>query len=83
MSFIQFIAITFFSWNLFGLIVLINWEGESRLGFSHILTPTGLYKHYKVNYFGCFWLTLIANLLCPLFTISFWFYKLCIVGRKD
>ena len=77
------VGIILFGWNLIGLIILITWEGESNIGFSHILTPTGLYKHYKINYFGCFWLILLANLLCPLFTIGFWFYKLCTIGRKD
>lgn len=77
------VGIILFAWNLFGFIILTNWVLEGPLGFSHILTPTGLYKYYKVNYFGCFCLTLLANLLCPLFTIGFWFYKLCIIGRKD
>lgn len=77
------VGIILFAWNLFGFIILGNWVLEGPLDFSHILTPTGLYKHYKINYFGCFLLTLLANLLCPLFTIGFWFYKLCTIGRKD
>lgn len=80
MSFIEIFSIIFFIWHTFGFIILINWNS---LSLSHILIPTELYKHYKVNYFGCFWLTLFVNLLCPLYTIGFWFYKLCTVGRKD
>ena len=80
MSFVDIIVIMSFIWHIAGLIILINWDS---LSLSRILIPTELYKHYKVNYFGCFWLTLFANLLCPLFTIGFWFYKLCTVGRKD
>ncbi len=83
MNFIGIIVSIFLTWNISGLIILINWSGRSSLSLSHILIPIKLYKHYKINYFGCFWVTLFVNLLCPLFTIGFWFYKLCTIGRKN
>ena len=69
-------------WNLMGVVFLLVWVNMSTLYLSEILNPVKLYKEYKVNIFGLILLTLFINLLCPLYTIGFWFYKLCTVGRK-
>lgn len=70
-------------WNLMGVVCLLAWVNNSTLYFDEILNPFKLYKEYKVNIFGLILLTLFINLLCPLYTIGFWFYKLCTIGRKD
>ena len=44
--------------------------------------PKHLYKHNKLNWFGVAMLTLFYNLICPIGSICYWFYKLCTVGRK-
>lgn len=68
-------------WNLLGLLFLcifctemgnIEWEN---------LNPKHIYERFCVNWFGAIFLTLIINLLCPLVSIIYWFYKLCTVGR--
>ena len=73
-------------WSLFGLSILgLTADTAPRSGdiFSlYRLNPLEVYKNYRVNYFGCFVVVLFFNLLCPLISISYWFYKLCTVGRK-
>lgn len=50
------------------------------------LNPVWLWKAYKVNVFGCFILTILFNLACPLVSIIYWIIKfigwICTVGRK-
>lgn len=72
-------------WSIVGLIATIickcsnNFIGLS-IGLDY-LNPIYIYKHVKVNWFGCIWLTLLVNLMCPPLTVAYWFYNLCIVGR--
>jgi hypothetical protein len=47
-----------------------------------VYNPITIYKHYEVNYFGCFFLTLLLHIIFPLPAPFFWLYKLCTVGRK-
>lgn len=47
------------------------------------VNPFFIYKKVKVNWFGAFVLAFVNSLICPTGTIGYWFYKLCIVGRKD
>ena len=69
-------------WNFLGVVCLLTWMNKTTLYPDEILNPFKLYKEYKVNLFGLILLTLFINLLCPVYTIGFWFYKLCTVGRK-
>ena len=46
------------------------------------LNPNWIYKNYLLNYFGLAIVTLFYNLICPVMSICYWFYKLCTVGRK-
>ena len=69
-------------WNFVGFFIL---GISSRLGYCievERLNPLYIYKDRRVNWFGCFWVTLVFNLLCPAVTICYWFYKLCTVGRR-
>lgn len=70
-------------WNILGFFTLLYPAVTyTKYGFD-IINPKVIYKNIKVNRFGCFWLTLLFNLLCPIVTICYWFYKLCTIGRKD
>ena len=71
-------------WNIFGgMLSLLPHELYSLRGSFDYLNPLFLYDHHnKLNWFGVICLTLLYNLLCPLITIAYWFYKLCTVGRK-
>ena len=46
------------------------------------VNPVIIYRTEKVNWFGCLALTLLGNMLFPIFAICYWIYKLCTVGRK-
>ena len=72
------------TWILIGgIISFLPYEIYSLFGSFEYLNPLFLYDyHNKLNWFGVICLTLLYNLLCPLITIGYWFYKLCTVGRK-
>lgn len=47
------------------------------------LNPICNYKKWKsLNWFGVAILTLALNIFHPIFSVGYWFYKLCTVGRK-
>lgn len=70
-------------WNLIGLFILGMTSRIDEVLSLWRLSPINVYQyHHKVNYFGCLWLTLFYNLLCPAASALYWFYKLCTVGRK-
>ena len=64
-------------WNFSGFMIglcLNDW---------YELDPKAIWQQYcNVNIFGCILLTIILNLLCPIVSICYWFYKLCTVGRR-
>ena len=73
---------------IFVLLVLIGGEISCVIseftnsdGFEFV-NPIWLYKKYKVNRFGSILIALLFNILCFPFSICYWLYKLCTVGRK-
>ena len=46
------------------------------------VNPIWLYKKYKVNWFGALVLSILFNILTLPFSIFYWIYKLCTVGRE-
>ena len=57
-------------------------EGSFDYAFD-IFNPIRNYKHWeKLNWFGVILFTTILNLLCPVLSIGYWFYKLCTIGMK-
>ena len=51
--------------------------------WDEVYNPIAVYKHYKVNYFGCFLLTLLFHIIFILPAPFFWIHKLCTVGREQ
>lgn len=51
-------------------------------GKEEMLNPLCIYQANNVNWFGCFLLTLILNIILILPSVVYWFYKLCTVGRE-
>ena len=69
----------------FGLLGSIFYRGFNESGDkfpTEMLNPIWIYNHTKVNIFGCILLTVLFNVICPIVTFGYWFYKLCTVGRK-
>ena len=61
---------------------VINEIYSSSSPFEY-LNPLFLHDYYpNLNWFGVICLTLFYNLICPLTTTIYWFYKLCTVGGK-
>ena len=63
---------------LLTILALTNYEWV----WDEVYNPITIYKHYKVNYFGCFFLTLLFHIIFALPAPIFWLHKLCTVGRK-
>lgn len=76
-------------WNLFGgLALLILSVNRSFPDYpAEMLRYEWLYDEFNVNVFGCIKLTILFNLLCPIYTIFYWFFKavkyVFSVGRLD
>jgi len=84
MSWIGILIIVEVFHNFLGGIFLLLWCcRDSYLDSFNAerMNPVFLYEHSRVNWFGAAMLALFANLLCPIGTIIYWFYKLCTVGR--
>lgn len=76
----------FTAWNLLGFVVLAAiyansirmQQGEG----SEFFSPIWIHKHYRLNWFGTIALCVLFNALCPIWSIAFWFTKLCTFGRE-
>lgn len=73
-------------WNIFGLILLVGVMLDEHGSYSEWmwdrLNPIYIYRNTNCNILGVILLTILINLLCPILSIIYWFYKLCTVGRK-
>ena len=74
-------------WSLFGILILILIADCNKTlkncENSDFFNPLWIYNNYNVNWFGAVMLCLLFNILCPIWAIGFWFYKLCTVGRRN
>ena len=68
----------FIEWNVVGFIIALL--SMDSTGFEYV-NPCWIYHHYHVNYFGAALLFIVFNLLCPIVSFCYWFYKICTVGR--
>lgn len=64
--------------NFFGMMLACCMDCT---GFQFV-NPIWIYRHHGVNVFGVIILTILFNLICPIGSICYWFYKLCTVGRR-
>ena len=69
-------------WSLGGAIILCIIDVLNKFDDFSYVNPIKIYKTYRVNYFGAAIICIIYNLLCPIGSIGYWFYKLCTFGRK-
>ena len=70
----------FIEWNVVGFMIALM--SMDSIGFEYV-NPCWIYRHYHVNYFGAALLFIVFNLLCPIASFCYWFYKICTVGRRD
>lgn len=65
------------------IIFKIHDSGLYADDYFEIFNPIRNYKRWEnMNWFGVILFTTLLNLICPILSIGFWFYKLCTVGRK-
>ena len=69
-------------WSLGGAIILGLLGVVDKFDDFSFLNPIKIYKIYHVNYFGATIICITYNLLCPIGSIGYWFYKICTFGRK-
>lgn len=76
-------------WQIFGGAIFIGMmfqDGPCGAVYQsegiEFVNPAFIYKHNRVNWFGACVVALIYSLICPVATIGYWFYKLCVIGRK-
>lgn len=74
-------------WSALGGAILVAAMCNSRGPLGTVIgiefmNPFWVYKHYRLNYFGVVMVTLGYNLISPLMSLAYWFYKLCTIGRK-
>lgn len=68
------LSIMEFSW------IIDFYEGDFTLEF---LNPIRNYDTWdNMNWFGVIIFTIIMNVLFPLYSVCYWFWKLCTVGRR-
>ena len=70
-------------WNILGGAIAFEIAYEKCTEGLELCNPYWTYQYFKsVNWFGAITLALGYNILCPIASIAYWFYKLCTVGRK-
>ena len=69
--------------SLFSLFFVAAIGDSLKAKGLEFVNPVWLYKRFRVNWFGAFFLALLFSLLTVPYAICYWFYKLCTVGRND
>ena len=69
-------------WSIFNIPFLLVFGVFEDFNDFSFMNPIKIYKTYHVNYLGAALICIIYNLLCPIGSIGYWFYKLCTFGRK-
>ena len=69
-------------WSICGAIILGLLGVVDEFDDLSYVNPIKIYRIYRVNYLGATLICIIYNLLCPIGSIGYWFYKLCTFGRK-
>lgn len=78
----------FLAWNVIGFIVYAGIQLDATMYTDdyQLLNPREIYELWDVNYFGCVLLAIIFNLICPVWSMIYWFCKfmkyICTVGRR-
>lgn len=78
---IAVIALLFIILTLIEVVFVLDVMDDPD-GFA-FFNPIRNYKTWtSMNWFGVIFVTLMLNVIMPLYAIGYWFYKLCTVGRK-
>lgn len=68
-------------WCSLDLLLLALLRTETNFRLADLFIPANLYDAIRVNWFGAWFLSIIANIVGLPFAIVFWIYQLCTIGR--
>ena len=81
MTFGETLFLILFAWNIIGSTI---WVASHSSRYSvierELVNPLFNKKNYAVNWFGAIMISLFFNLICPVASLIYWFWKLCTVG---
>lgn len=81
MTFIELFVLIVGVWNLLGgFIWVVAHAGPYSIIEREPVNPLFNKENYAVNWFGAIMISLFFNLICPVASLIYWFYKLCTVG---
>ena len=81
MTFIEILVIIFSIWNFGGsMIWLAAQSSQYSVVDRELVNPLFNKENYAVNWFGAIMIALFFNLISPIASLIYWFYKLCTVG---
>ena len=75
------------TWSLMGVILCFLMHAaevpliKKAEGFE-IVNPIWIYRTIHVNWFGALMIALFFHALLPIFSLGYWIYKLCTIGRR-
>ena len=80
------VVFALFMLSIFELFVILSYlsgaERDYDIGLE-FFDPVCNYRAWKsMNWFGVIFFTLLWNIIFPVFSLIYWFYKLCTIGRK-
>lgn len=69
--------------HLIGAFICCLIAGEAGADGWELANPYCAYKLIpSINWFGAVVVSVVFNLLCPIGSVCYWFYKLCTLGKK-
>lgn len=72
----------FIIWAVINFMVLFVLTIASVDGANlSFVNPSVIYDNIEVNWFGAWFLAIVANATLPAVAIPYWIYKICTVGR--
>lgn len=72
----------FVIWAVINFVVLFALAIASVDGANlSFVNPLVIYDNIDVNWFGAWFLAIIANVALPAVAVLYWIYKICTVGR--
>lgn len=70
-------------WYIVDILLLAVLHEWTNLWLAEVIIPTNLHDALPVNWFGAWFLSILANVIGLPLAIGFWVYRLCTIGREN